>query len=397
MTVSATHRSRPGAGLAPGLVGLVLMMLLAGLTWAAGTSGRKAETARELDAIQERIRSLETEISRAAAEKPTAGKALKEAELIEADARSSLQGIRRRLAQGRERERAIRADMATAEADLARHRAALASQLRLAYATGREEWLRVALTQQDPVALSRRVVYYGYITRQRSDLLQDVEQELARLSAAATQLDAQLAELAELGERQSARVRELATARQVRAKSLQTLERSLGSRQAKLNRLRQEARGLTALMARLERESRASAARRSTPAPDAGPAVQLQGLPLRGRALSRYGQPRADGMLRWEGMMLEAPAGAEVRAVRSGRVAYADWLPGMGLLLVVDHGKGYMSLYGHNQDLLKSVGDTVAQGEVISRVGDSGGENRSGLYFEVRRNGKPVDPKDWVR
>ena len=235
------------------------------------------------------------------------------------------------------------------------------------------------------------------MTRQRSSLLQDVEQELARLSAAATQLDAQLAELAELSERQSARVRELATARQVRAKSLQTLERSLGSRQAKLNRLRQEARGLTALMARLERESRASAARRSTPAPDAGPAVQLQGLPLRGRALSRYGQPRADGMLRWDGMMLEAPAGAEVRAVRSGRVAYADWLPGMGLLLVVDHGKGYMSLYGHNQDLLKSVGDTVAQGEVISRVGDSGGENRSGLYFGVRRNGKPVDPKDWVR
>lgn len=397
MTASATRPPRQAAGLAPALVVLAAMALLAGVAGAAGTSARKVETARELDAIQERIRNLETEISRAAAEKPTAGKALKDAELVEADARSALQGIRRKLAQGRERERGIRADMADAEADLARHRAALGSQLRLAYATGREEWLRVALTQQDPVALSRRVVYYGYITRQRGKLLQDVEQELARLAAAAAELDAQLAELADLGDRQSTRVRELAAARQVRAKSLQTLERSLDSRQAKLGRLREEARGLAALMARLERESRASTARRTAPAPAPGPAVQVKDLPLRGRAISRYGQPRADGMLRWDGMMLEAPAGAEVRAVRGGRVAYADWLPGMGLLLVVDHGKGYMSLYGHNQDLLKSVGDTVAQGEVISRVGDSGGENRSGLYFEVRRNGKPIDPKDWVR
>lgn len=125
--------------------------------------------------------------------------------------------------------------------------------------------------------------------------------------------------------------------------------------------------------------------------------MQVKDLPLRGRALARFGQPRADGLLRWDGLLLEAPAGAEVRAVRGGRVAYADWLPGMGLLLVVDHGKGFMSLYGHNEHLLKSVGDTVAQGEVISRVGDSGGESQPGLYFEVRRNGRPVDPGEWVR
>jgi septal ring factor EnvC (AmiA/AmiB activator) len=364
---------------------------------APADKARKDDTARELDAIQDRIRGLETEISQAAAAKPTAGKALREAELVEADARAALQALRRKLAEGRERERAIRADMARAENDLAAHRAALATQLRLAYSTGREEWLRVALTQQDPVALSRRVVYYGYITRQRSSLLQDVEQELGRLAAAAAELDSQLAELADLGDRQAARVRELAAARQVRAKSLETLERSLDARQAKLDRLREEARGLAKLMARLERESRASAARRTQPVPPPGPAQQTKDLPLKGRMVARFGQPRADGLLRWDGMVLEAPAGAEVRAVRGGRVAYADWLPGMGLLLVVDHGQGFMSLYGHNQDLLKAVGDSVAQGEVISRVGDSGGENQAGLYFEVRRNGKPVNPQDWVR
>jgi septal ring factor EnvC (AmiA/AmiB activator) len=125
--------------------------------------------------------------------------------------------------------------------------------------------------------------------------------------------------------------------------------------------------------------------------------LQLRDLPLRGRTVARFGQPRAEGLLRWDGLMLAAPAGTDVRAVRGGRVVYADWLPGMGLLLVLDHGKGFMSLYGHNQDLLKQVGQAVGQGEVISRVGDSGGQGSPGLYFEVRRNGKPIDPRAWVR
>lgn len=376
------------------LLALVLLML-SGSAPAAAVAAGKSDTARELDAIQKRIRSLETDISKAAAARPTAGKALQEAEQMEAQARKALEDIRRQLAEGRQHERALRATMERAEADLAAHRATLAAQLQLAWRSGREEWLRVALSQQDPAALSRRMVHYRYFTRQRQGLLQDVERELGRLAEAAAQLEVQLAELAGLDERQAGRVRELAAARQVRARSLQTLERSLGDQQARLAKLRKDAKTLSNLMARLERESRASSARKAPPA--SAPALQVKDLPLRGRALTRFGQPRADGLLRWDGMLLEAPAGAEVRAVRGGRVAYADWLPGMGLLMVVDHGKGLMSLYGHNEHLLKSVGDAVAQGEVISRVGDSGGASQSGLYFEVRRNGKPVDPGSWVR
>lgn len=384
---------------------------------AAAAAGPSPETARELDAVKTRIRGLEKEIARAAAARPTAGKALEQAEAIEADARSALVEVRRRLAAGRERERALRAEMARAEAELADHRRALEAQLRLAWAAGREEWLRLALSQQDPVALSRRVVYYGYITRQRSGLLADVEREVAALETAAADLKAELDALADLDRRREARVREVTAARQVRAQALKTLDRDLGSRQEKLKRLQREARGLEQLMARLERESRAAAARaaraaeaaaarpaggQSSPAagalPDTtGPAVQVNGLPLRGRAVARFGQPRADGLLRWDGMVLAAPAGTDVRAVRPGRVVYADWLPGMGQLVVIDHGKGLMSLYGHNQELLKKNGQGVRQGEVISRVGDSGGQGTPGLYFEVRRNGKPVNPAQYVK
>jgi septal ring factor EnvC (AmiA/AmiB activator) len=375
------------------LAAISMLLLTAG---SPAADGERADTARDLDAIHGRIRNLESEIARAASARPTASQALKQAELVEADSRTALQGIRRQLADGRAREIELRSQADRANAELAAHRTALAWQLRLAYATGREEWLRLALTQQDPVALSRRLVYHGYITRQRGTLLQQVQTELQTLQATAAALHEQMTALAELESRRAARLLELSSARQVRARAVQTLERDLGSRQQKVAKLRREARSLSDLMERLERESRMPAAR-AEPLPESAPAQQLRDLPLRGRTIARFGQPRAGGLLRWEGLVLAAPAGAEVRAVRSGRVVYADWLPGMGSLLVVDHGRGYMSLYGHNQDLFKRVGDSVRQGEVISRVGDSGGQSSSGLYFEVRHNGKPINPREWVR
>lgn len=380
-------------------------LALCAVAIAAGAAGPSPQTARELDAVKERIRGLEKEIARAAAARPTAGKALQQAEAIEADARTALRDVRRQLEEGRARERALRAGMARAEAELADHRRALEAQLRLAHAAGRQEWLRLALSQQDPVALSRRVVYYGYITKQRSALFADVEGEIAALEATAAALKAELEALADLDRRREARVREVTAARQVRAQALQTIDRDLGSRREKLKRLQREARGLEQLMARLERESRAAAAAaKPPPAPGSGglpdttgPALKVNGLPLQGRAVARFGQPRADGLLRWDGMVLAAPAGTEVRAVRPGRIVYADWLPGMGQLIVIDHGKGLMSLYGHNQELLRQVGQGVRQGEVVSRVGDSGGQGTPGLYFEVRRNGKPVNPAPFMK
>lgn len=358
-----------------------------------------ADSAKELEAIRKRIGDLEQEVARAAKEKPTAGKALQQAELAEADARRALKELRQQMSAAREREKQLRGEIGRTESDIAAQRAALEAQLRLAYAAGREEWLRLALSQQDPAALSRRMVYYGYITRERGTVLQNLQGKIEALRVTAATLRGELDRLADLDRRQQERVRELTAARKVRGEALATLNRGLDSKQQQLDKLRRDARALQELLARLEREQRA-AARRAEPAPKAEPtlpAAQLKNLPVKGRMLARYGERRADGLLRWDGLLLGAPAGTEVRSVQAGRVVYADWLRGMGLLLVVDHGKGYMSLYGHNQDLLKKVGDRVRQGEVISRVGDSGGQGSPALYFEMRRNGKPVDPKQWVR
>jgi septal ring factor EnvC (AmiA/AmiB activator) len=360
-----------------------------------------AEAARDLDAVQERIRALEKELSGAASAKPTAAKALREAEIEEAEARRTMRALREQMAAARAREKALREQMARAEADLAAHRAALEWQLRLAYVTGRQEWLRLALAQRDPVALSRRVVYYSYITRQRGELLQQVEAQLATLETAAQALRAELERLTRLGEQQQARLRQLGAAREVRQQAVRTLDREVGSRQERLARLRREARGLEDLVSRLERQAREPPPAVDEPLPGARPLPkglkEVRDLPVRGRLVGDFGRPRADGLLKWDGLMLAAPAGSPVKAVRGGRVIYADWLPGMGLLLIVDHGKGYMSLYGHNQELLRQSGDTVRQGEVIAHVGDSGGQGTPGLYFELRRNGKPVNPGQWVR
>jgi septal ring factor EnvC (AmiA/AmiB activator) len=118
--------------------------------------------------------------------------------------------------------------------------------------------------------------------------------------------------------------------------------------------------------------------------------------PVQGRLAGDYGQPRGTGPVKWNGVLLEAAAGVPVRAVYHGRVAFADWLQGLGLLVIVDHGAGYMSLYGHNEALLKESGDWVEPGEPIAQVGDTGGQTRPGLYFEIRYNGEPVNPHPWI-
>jgi septal ring factor EnvC (AmiA/AmiB activator) len=119
--------------------------------------------------------------------------------------------------------------------------------------------------------------------------------------------------------------------------------------------------------------------------------------PVRGRLAGEYGQPREGGPVKWTGVLLEASQGTPVRAIYRGRVAFADWLPGLGLLMILDHGDGYMSLYGHNEALLKEPGDWVSPGETIAQVGDTGGQARPALYFEIRAKGEPVNPHDWIR
>jgi len=224
--------------------------------------------------------------------------------------------------------------------------------------------------------------------------VQTIEQELSHL----TQLDAELAEeqsqLAQLRSARQAELQGLELARDARHRVLVSLTATARTRELQLARLKGQQADLERLLEQLTRSLPAAGP------PDTTSAFgRLRGMlawPVSGRVTAAFGQQRA-GDVRWDGMVVATARDAPVRAVSAGRVVYADWLPGLGLLLIIDHGGGYLSLYGPNDRLLRAAGDSVSTGETVAEAGDTGGRAEPELYFELRRGGRPVDPRPWFR
>ncbi len=348
----------------------------------------------QLDRVREQIQALEKAVQRSVADRGESQRALREAELAAAKASKRVEALARERQQASERLAALQAEERRGRARLAGEQDVLAQQLRVAYMSGREEWLRLVLSQQDPVDAGRQLVYYGYLTRQRSSLIDTVRQTIAELNATVAAATAERERLAALESEQRKRLGQLETARAERAVAVTKREQELQGRQGELAQLREQAADLQSLVEQLRQ------ALAEMNLGGAEPFTERRGQlawPADGRARHRFGQLRADGGLRWDGTLLAARPGSEVRAVHYGRVVFADWLNGMGLLVVLDHGDGYMTLYGHNQDLVRDVGEWVGPGELLGHVGDTGGQAEAGLYFEIRKDGKPVDPKRWMK
>lgn len=278
------------------------------------------------------------------------------------------------------------------QADLAKERRALAGQVRAAYAIGRQEYLKILLNQQDPAAIGRSLVYYEYFNRDRIRRIDDLAERVQQLNALEKTIARQLASLEQLRGVQVEERRILEEKRQQRATILAQLNTEIDIQGQELNRLQGDERQLEQLLAALQR------ALTNIPAESKIPFAALKGKlpwPTQGAMLARFGSPRADGVLRWQGVLIGAAEGQRVQAIAGGRVVFADWLRGFGLLMIIDHREGYMSLYGHNRNLYKKTGDAVAAGDPITEVGDSGGRDRYGLYFEIRHEGEPGDPALW--
>ena len=260
---------------------------------------------------------------------------------------------------------------------------------------GRNEPLKLLLNQRSPAEFGRNLAYYGYMGRLRADQIGVINENIAEID----ELSAKIAEEEDAtGEtRGTARRRglaELDSARKQRGRVLANLERETRNRSASLKRLEQQQAQMERLLRDLNR-----ALADSAPIDPKDPFGNLRGKlawPVAGKLTARFGETRA-GTVRWNGLLIAADRGSPVKAVHAGRVVYADWLPGMGLLIIVDHGGGYLSLYGHNETLFRQAGTTVVAGDTIAAAGDSGGRSQSGLYFEIRRSGKPVDPRPWFR
>lgn len=288
-------------------------------------------------------------------------------------------------------------DRLTAErAALERERTALANQLRAAYALGQRNSLRILLGQEDSHRLSRIMAYYGFLNRSRLQRIRTVTQRAQRLDELTREAAEEKARLVSLARQQKETRARLVAAQRERTGLLTSLERTIATRAERVEDLRGQVREMRRLLEQLEQQARIL--------PEANlrqePLRRLRGRlawPLTGASLlSRYGNPKKDGIRRWDGVVLAAKEGTEVRAIHGGQVAYADWLRGFGLLLIIAHDDDYMTLYGYNQTLLKEPGEWVGAGETIALSGSSGGRSSPGLYFAIRYRGRPLNPERWL-
>jgi len=279
------------------------------------------------------------------------------------------------------------------QATLVQIRQELAVLVRAAYLAGREERLKLFLNQGDPALLNRMLGYHDYLTRTRSEKLKELQQGLQKVDRLSAEVMAQQQELDGLAKRYRQEQRRLEVRNRERKAVLDRLERQLRDEGERLRRMQENERRL----ARLVEETQL--ALQNLKLPEQHEFRERKGKliwPLSGRLAVTFGTEKI-GNLRWDGVIIRAPEGREVKAVHSGRVAYADWLRGYGLLTIIDHGDGFMTLYGHNQSLFKETGDWVGEGEVIGVAGRSGGLRKSGIYFGIRHKGKAVDPVRWCR
>jgi septal ring factor EnvC (AmiA/AmiB activator) len=279
------------------------------------------------------------------------------------------------------------------ERDIAQERDALAAEVRVAYVNGRQEQLKLLLNQGDPARLGRMMTYYAYFARARAARIASIGDHLAHLDLITENIAAETQKLRTL-EADSARdVKLLASARERREQTLEQVQAKLQSRSDELAKLQRDAQALEQLVEQLRR------AIEEFPELAEQPFQRVKGKlpwPVKGPLLARFGQLRAGGPLKWQGLVIGTQRGTQVRSPYYGRVVYADWLPGMGLLIVLDHGGGYMSLYGHNEQLYRRVGERVSPGDLLAAVGDAAGFGKAGLYLEIRKGRDPQDPAAWL-
>jgi septal ring factor EnvC (AmiA/AmiB activator) len=357
------------------------------------SSKEARKTESELKALKAEIARVASQVKSDQAAKDRLARELRAAEMSVSDVRRSLESLRDERAENAKKRAALAEDKSKREDDLARERDTLAGQLRAAYLIGSDEPLKLLLNQRDPARAGRMFAYYSYFGRARAEQIDRINANIAEIA----QLDGKIAaadeRLASLEESRKSQLGKLDAARSKRGLVLASLTAESREREQSLTRMKQEQGALEKLLRELKR------ATQNFPQDNGTAFGRLRGKlawPVGGRVVARFGETRAAGV-KWDGVVVATERGSPVRAVYEGRVVYADWLPGLGLLTIVDHGDGYLSLYGHNDRLYKSAGDRVSSGEQIGAAGDSGGRSRPELYFEIRKAGKPVDPRPWFK
>jgi len=374
------------------------LICIAGLVaFMSGALGQDTELTqikeRELEEVRAQISRLKRSMDKRAEDRDRITGELQAAEVKISETRIHLKELERQRDFSHKKKVELDRRLEVKQAELKTETRQLEAQVRAAYTSGQQERMKLLLNQHDPATLGRLMTYYRYLSEFRGDNIDAVNGHIRDLNDLSEQLAAEENRLDGLARARSAELSAISAAQEERQSLLSALQSKIKQEGSEIERLAAQEQDLARLITEL------TSILSDYPITSEEPFSDLKGRltwPIAGTLLHDFGQPRAAGGLKWNGVVLAAARGREIRAVYHGRVIFADWLAGMGLLVIVDHGGGYMSLYGYNETTLKIVGDWVAPGDVIATVGDSGGQASSGLYFEIRKGTKPLNPRSWV-
>ena len=353
---------------------------------------RAAES--QLGILREQIAQITAQQGELVDQRDGAAQSLRQADLRIAEVSSELRALETQLAEQQQH----LAELQRTEAELAQRldeqRDSLAQLLRATHAQGRNAPLKLLLAQDRMDALGRTLGYLGYFRRARVEQIESLLADLDALTRARDAVQVQQQLLTEAQVQQQQALVELDAERASRRTLLAELEKRFADGRLRLDALGRDEKALLALIERLQ-DILGDIPQQMDGAEAFASLAGRMPWPIRGKLLTGYGRPLPDGRTS-SGWLIDAKPGDEVRAIAHGRVAFADWLTGFGLILILDHGDGYMSLYASNDALIRAAGDWVKRGEVLAIAGSSGGQSASGVYFELRRNGRPVDPVRWL-
>ena len=372
------------------LTGALLLTLMT----ASAAADDIAAQGEKLQKLREHIHDIKSDVESMRGQRTATQAALEKAEKEIGTVVAELRQLDIDAAATEQKIQTLNRDRVSERQAVAGLRQALRRDMQSAYSEGRQQRIKLLLNQQDPAMLGRMMTYHGYFSRARASRIQALRATLARIDSIERDLVEQQAEIEQLRLQQREKSAQLGIEQEKRRTLLAQLQRDLQAKTTELSTLQKDEQQLQALIQSLQQ------ALRDVP-PESGDATSLRQFkgklhwPVAGKIIQPYGAKQASGELQSSGVVIATVAGADVHAIANGRVVFADWLRGFGLLLIIDHGDGYMSLYGRNRSLYEDVGAWVKRGAVVAAAGSSGGRNQEGLYLELRKDGRPFNPTAW--
>jgi|AntAceMinimDraft_5_1070358.scaffolds.fasta_scaffold00249_13 septal ring factor EnvC (AmiA/AmiB activator) len=373
----------------------ILALVVSGLPALSFAQSDEEKTRDQLQKLEADIKIISAEISEASNRHDELQQQLRKAEVELGTLQRQISENQQALEDGKKELLVLQAQRPELEEARDKQQARIAQELKTAWQMGRQGEIKIILNQENPHTVARSLGYYRYFFRARNTLLEQYRQTLRDLEELQQKIDTTQAELATRGETLEQQQNTLTTVQANRALAMEKLTSSISNNSARLKEKEEDRKQLEDLLSAIEKaivelelpENYASFHSAKSQMP----------WPVAGKPSNNFDRPRNEGKMRWQGITIPAAEGTTVKAIHHGRVVYADWLRGSGLLLIIDHGDGYMSLYAHNESLLREVGEWVTLDTPISTVGNTGGEEQTALYFEIRHNGKPTNPANWCK